>query len=158
MCLALMKSITLTEHPELYRLLKDGESLADFLELSPSEILLRWLNCELKNAGSSRMATKFTKDFSAPEILTTVLKHIEPECCTPAPRPAHQRAHRVSRPIASAGAAHPPTNTSAVRSDLSAKCSLANTSCNHPRASAIPVHLPSQRIGRGTALACGHTR
>jgi hypothetical protein len=80
-----MKLITLTEQPELYRLLKEGESLAAFLKMSPQEILLRWFSCELKNAGSSRMATKFTKEPSGSEILTTVLKHIEPECCTLAP-------------------------------------------------------------------------
>jgi hypothetical protein len=57
----------------------------DFLKLSSQEILLRWCSCELKNAGSSRMATKFTKDLSGSEILTTVLKHIEPEGCTLAP-------------------------------------------------------------------------
>jgi hypothetical protein len=81
MRLALMKSITLTKHPKPYPLLKEGKSLADFLKLSPQEILLRWLSCELKNASSSRMAAKFTKDLSRSEILTTVLKHIEPECC-----------------------------------------------------------------------------
>jgi hypothetical protein len=83
--LALMKSITLTEHPELYRLLKDGESLADFLKLSPEQILLRWLNYHLQNAGSPRVATNFTRDLSDSEILTTVLKQIAPECCTLAP-------------------------------------------------------------------------
>jgi hypothetical protein len=41
MRLAPMKSITRTEHPELYRLLEEGESLADFLKLFPQEILLR---------------------------------------------------------------------------------------------------------------------
>jgi hypothetical protein len=51
----------------------------------PQEILLRLLNCELKNAVSSRMATKFTKELSGSEIMTTVLKHIKPECCTLAP-------------------------------------------------------------------------
>jgi hypothetical protein len=81
-CLELMKSITLTEHPEFYRLLKEGESLAEFLKLSPEEILLRWLNCELKNAGSSRVATKFTKGLIDSEILTTVLKQIGSGCFT----------------------------------------------------------------------------
>jgi hypothetical protein len=85
MCLALMKSITLAEYPEFCRLLKKGEWLSDFFKLSPEEILLCWLNCQLKNAGSSRVATKFTKDLSDSEILTTVLKQIEPECCTLAP-------------------------------------------------------------------------
>jgi hypothetical protein len=83
--LALMKTITLTEHPELYRLLKEGETLADFLKLSPEEILLRWLNYHLKNAGSERVATNFTKDLSDSEILTIVLKQIAPECCTMKP-------------------------------------------------------------------------
>jgi hypothetical protein len=83
--LALMKSITLTEHPELYRLLKPGETLADFLKLSPEQILLRWLNYHLEKAGSSRTATNFTKDLSDSEILTTVLKQIAPEACTLAP-------------------------------------------------------------------------
>jgi hypothetical protein len=85
MRLALMRSITLIDHPELFRLLKEGESLADFFKLSPEEILLRWLDCELKNAGSPRMVTKFTKDLSDSKILTTVLKHIEPESCRLAP-------------------------------------------------------------------------
>jgi hypothetical protein len=48
MHLALMKLITLTEHPELYRLLKDGESLADFLKLSPKR------SCCIVSAASSR--------------------------------------------------------------------------------------------------------
>jgi hypothetical protein len=82
MRLALMKSITLTEHSELYGLLKEGESLVDFLKFSPEEILLRWLNCGLKSASSSRVVTKFTKELSDSEILTMVLKSIKPECCT----------------------------------------------------------------------------
>jgi hypothetical protein len=77
---ALMKSIALTEHPELFRLLKEGETLADFLKLSPEQILLRWLNYHLAAAGSSRVANNFTKDLTDSEILTTVLKQIAPEC------------------------------------------------------------------------------
>jgi hypothetical protein len=102
MRLVLIKSITLTEHPELYRLLKEGESLADLLKLSPEEILLRWLNCELKNVGSSRVATKFTKDLSDSEILTTVLKHIEPECCTLAPLRQNNVCQRADGMLAEA--------------------------------------------------------
>jgi hypothetical protein len=46
---------------------------------------LRWLNYQLKNAGSSRVATKVTKDLSDSDILTTVLKQIEPKCFMLAP-------------------------------------------------------------------------
>jgi hypothetical protein len=82
MRLALMKPITLTEHPELYGVLKDGESLVNFIKLSHEEILPRWLNWQLRNAGSSLVATKLTMDLSHSEILTRVLKQTEPECCT----------------------------------------------------------------------------
>lgn len=79
--LALLKNVALTAHPELFRLLKPGETLEDFLKLSPEQILLRWLNYHLQNAGSSRQATNFTKDLADSEILTIVMKQIAPECC-----------------------------------------------------------------------------
>ncbi|KAH0785115.1 fimbrin [Histomonas meleagridis] len=82
---SLLKDIQLTVHPELFRLLKPGETIEDLLKLKPEEILLRWLNYHLENAGSQRRATNFTKDLSDSEILTTVLKQIAPECCTMAP-------------------------------------------------------------------------
>jgi hypothetical protein len=78
--LALMKDIQLTEHPELFRLLKEGETIADLLKLSPEQILLRWLNYHLGKAGSNRVATNFTKDLSDSEILTIVLDQVAPEC------------------------------------------------------------------------------
>jgi hypothetical protein len=60
-------------------MLKEGESLAGFVRLSREEIMLHWLSCELMNAGTSPMATKFTKDLSDSEILTTVRRHIDPD-------------------------------------------------------------------------------
>ena len=35
----------------LSKLLKDGEELEDFMKLKPEEILKRWLNYHLANAG-----------------------------------------------------------------------------------------------------------
>jgi hypothetical protein len=66
--MALTRTINLTNHPELYRLLKDGETLADCIELSPETILLRWLNYHLKQAGSTRVATNFIKDLTIPKF------------------------------------------------------------------------------------------
>lgn len=83
--LSLVKDVSLAQHPELYRLLKPGETLEEFLKLSPEQILLRWLNYHLENAGNSRRATNFTTDLKDSEILTVVLKQIAPECCTLAP-------------------------------------------------------------------------
>ena len=82
---SLIKDIQLQAHPELFRLLNEGETLEQLLKLSPEQILLRWLNYHLKRAGSSRTATNFTKDLSDSEILTTVLTQIAPECCTNKP-------------------------------------------------------------------------
>jgi plastin-1 len=46
----LLSKIDIKLHPELYRLLEDGESLDQFLRLPPDQILLRWFNFHLKAA------------------------------------------------------------------------------------------------------------
>lgn len=46
----LLGKIDIKLHPELYRLLEDGETLEQFLRLPPEQILLRWFNYHLKNA------------------------------------------------------------------------------------------------------------
>ena len=82
---ALLRNIQLTATPELYRLLLENETIEDFMKMKPEHILLRWLNYHLSKAGSSRVATNFTKDLSDSEILTIVLNQIAPECCTMKP-------------------------------------------------------------------------
>ena len=46
----LLSKIDIKLHPELYRLLEDGETLEQFLRLPPEQILLRWFNFHLKAA------------------------------------------------------------------------------------------------------------
>ena len=46
-----MKAINLAECNEIYRLLKDGEELADLQKLKSEEILVRWMNFHLRAAG-----------------------------------------------------------------------------------------------------------
>jgi hypothetical protein len=50
----LLSKIDIKIHPELYRLLDDGETLEEFLRLPPDQILLRWFNYHLKAAGHKR--------------------------------------------------------------------------------------------------------
>lgn len=50
----LLSKIDIKHHPELYRLLDDGETLEEFLRLPPDQILLRWFNFHLKAAGWKR--------------------------------------------------------------------------------------------------------
>lgn len=81
----LLSKINLTQHPELYRLLEDDETLEEFLKLPPNEILLRWFNYHLKAAGWSRRVTNFSKDVSDGENYTVLLSQIKPDTCDRAP-------------------------------------------------------------------------
>ena len=44
----LFKQITISHVPGLVNLLRDGETLADLMKMSPEEILLRWVNHQLE--------------------------------------------------------------------------------------------------------------
>lgn len=47
--------------PALVALLKEGETLEDLMKLSPEELLLRWANFHLENAGWSKI-NNFSSD------------------------------------------------------------------------------------------------
>lgn len=50
----LLSQIDIKLHPELYRLCEEGETIEDLLRLTPDQILLRWFNYHLKQAGWPR--------------------------------------------------------------------------------------------------------
>jgi len=79
--LQLLNSINLKAHPELVRLLEEGEDLEDLLRLPPEQLLLRWFNYHLKNAGSKRRVTNFSGDVKDSECYTTLLHQIAPGTC-----------------------------------------------------------------------------
>ncbi|WFD02897.1 fimbrin [Malassezia obtusa] len=81
----LLSKIDLKHHPELYRLLEDGEELDDFLKLPPDQILLRWFNYHLKAAQWNRRVSNFSKDVSDGENYTILLKQIKPDVCDTKP-------------------------------------------------------------------------
>ena len=54
----LLSKIDIKLHPELYRLLEDGETLEEFLRLPPDQILLRWFNYHLKAANWPRRCVR----------------------------------------------------------------------------------------------------
>lgn len=45
------KTVTLKDVPEIMRLAKEGEELADLNKLAVEHILIRWMNFHLKAAG-----------------------------------------------------------------------------------------------------------
>ncbi|EYC08987.1 hypothetical protein Y032_0063g3467 [Ancylostoma ceylanicum] len=76
--IGLFNQIDLQHCPGLFRLLREGETLDDLRKLSPEEILMRWVNYHLENAGISRRLTNFTTDINDSEIYTHLLHQIAP--------------------------------------------------------------------------------
>ena len=94
----LLGKIDIKLHPELYRLLEDDETLEQFLRLPPEQILLRWFNYHLKNAGWGRRVNNFSGDVKDGENYTVLLNQLKPDICSRAPlqtRDLLQRAEEV---------------------------------------------------------------
>ncbi|KAK5452962.1 fimbrin [Exophiala xenobiotica] len=94
----LLGKIDIKLHPELYRLLEDDETLEQFLRLPPEQILLRWFNYHLKNAGWQRRVNNFSGDVKDGENYTVLLNQLKPDICSRAPlqtRDLLQRAEQV---------------------------------------------------------------
>ncbi|RMZ92024.1 hypothetical protein DV736_g753, partial [Chaetothyriales sp. CBS 134916] len=94
----LLGKIDIKLHPELYVLLEDGETLEQFLRLPPEQILLRWMNYHLKNAGWHRTVTNFSGDVKDGENYTVLLNQLSPALCSRAPLQTSdllQRAEQV---------------------------------------------------------------
>ncbi|KAI9636262.1 putative Fimbrin [Dioszegia hungarica] len=81
----LLSKIDIKIHPELYRLLDDGETLEEFLRLPPDQILLRWFNYHLKAAGHKRRVQNFSNDVKDGENYTVLLNQLKPDECSMAP-------------------------------------------------------------------------
>lgn len=50
-----LRSITLKDCPQLVKILEEGEELGDLLKLNPEQLLIRWFNYHLKNAGQPKI-------------------------------------------------------------------------------------------------------
>lgn len=61
----------------LIALLREGESLEDLMKLSPEELLLRWANYHLENAGCNKV-NNFSSDIKVWETLTNNSKTAAP--------------------------------------------------------------------------------
>ncbi len=77
----MLQKINLKNFPELVRLLNPGEQLSDLLKLSPEQLLLRWFNYHLKNAGYDKPITNFSGDIKDSEKYTILLNQLDKEKC-----------------------------------------------------------------------------
>jgi plastin-1 len=75
----LMSTISLKEHPELLRLLGEGEEMSDLMNQSPEQILLRWFNYQLEQAGSDRRVHNFGNDLKDGEAYSILLNRLAPD-------------------------------------------------------------------------------
>lgn len=98
----LLSKVDIKLHPELYRLLEDDETLEQFLRLPPEQILLRWFNYHLKNAGSNRRVSNFSKDVSDGENYTVLLNQLQPEYCDLKPLQTSDLLQRAEQVLANA--------------------------------------------------------
>lgn len=71
--MALTRAIDLQHCPEIFRLLKEGEEIKDLKKLKPEEILIRWINYHLNEAGETRRVENLGKDLNDSFALTHVL-------------------------------------------------------------------------------------
>jgi len=75
------QAINLKDCNEIFRLLKDGEELADLMKLPPEEILKRWVNYHLAKAGEAPV-NNLGKDLADSQKLMIVLNQLDPANCS----------------------------------------------------------------------------
>ncbi|KAF5336359.1 hypothetical protein D9611_006595 [Ephemerocybe angulata] len=81
----LLAQVDIKLHPELYRLCEEDETIEDLLRLTPDQILLRWFNYHLKQAGWQRRVNNFSRDVKDGENYTVLLNQLKPDQCSRAP-------------------------------------------------------------------------
>jgi hypothetical protein len=77
----LMKDINLKSHPQLIRLLKEGETFGDLLKLPKEDLLLRWFNFHLTAAGHPDHITNFSGDIKDSVKYTVLLNQLNKVKC-----------------------------------------------------------------------------
>jgi hypothetical protein len=77
--IGLLAHINLKECSGLALLLEEGETLQDLLALPAEQLLIRWVNYHLKQAGTNRTISNFSGDIKDSECYTILLKQIAPQ-------------------------------------------------------------------------------
>uniref|UniRef100_A0A3Q3S5Q9 Plastin-3 n=1 Tax=Mastacembelus armatus TaxID=205130 RepID=A0A3Q3S5Q9_9TELE len=76
--IGLFADIELSRNEALAALLRDGETLEDLMKLSPEELLLRWANFHLENAGWKKI-NNFSSDIKDSRAYFHLLNQISPK-------------------------------------------------------------------------------
>jgi plastin-3 len=76
--IGLLAAINLVHHKELVALLEEGETLEELMQLSPEQILIRWVNYQLNKAQCGRQISNFTGDIKDSVAYIHLLNQIAP--------------------------------------------------------------------------------
>uniref|UniRef100_A0A669B434 Lymphocyte cytosolic protein 1 (L-plastin) n=1 Tax=Oreochromis niloticus TaxID=8128 RepID=A0A669B434_ORENI len=76
--IGLFADIELSRNEALIALLRDGESLEDLMKLSPEELLLRWANYHLEEAGCGKI-NNFSNDIKDSKAYYNLLNQVAPK-------------------------------------------------------------------------------
>uniref|UniRef100_A0A673CQB6 Plastin-2 n=1 Tax=Sphaeramia orbicularis TaxID=375764 RepID=A0A673CQB6_9TELE len=76
--IGLFADIELSRNEALIALLRDGESLEDLMKLSPEELLLRWANYHLEEAGCPKI-NNFSSDIKDSKAYYNILNQVAPK-------------------------------------------------------------------------------
>uniref|UniRef100_A0A674HZN6 Lymphocyte cytosolic protein 1 n=1 Tax=Terrapene triunguis TaxID=2587831 RepID=A0A674HZN6_9SAUR len=76
--IGLFADIELSRNEALIALLREGESLEDLMKLSPEELLLRWANYHLENAGCNKI-NNFSSDIKDSKAYYHLLDQVAPK-------------------------------------------------------------------------------
>ncbi|XP_070566512.1 plastin-3-like [Ptychodera flava] len=74
----LFAKIDLQHNPGLFRLLQEGEDPEQLLKVSPEDLLIRWVNYQMEQAGHPRRIHNFSSDIKDSEVYTYLLNQIAP--------------------------------------------------------------------------------
>lgn len=89
--LRLLENISLHKHPEIVRLLGDGENLQEFYSRPKEDILMMWVNWHLAAADSELRIYNFTSDLQDCTVYNVLLQNLDKEHTTQALEPDLKR-------------------------------------------------------------------
>eukprot|EP01112_Ceratiomyxa_fruticulosa_P015197 TRINITY_DN4446_c0_g1_i2.p1 TRINITY_DN4446_c0_g1~~TRINITY_DN4446_c0_g1_i2.p1 ORF type:complete len:735 (+),score=148.62 TRINITY_DN4446_c0_g1_i2:1822-4026(+) len=86
--LDLLSKVSVQEHPELCQLISGGSntlepmSLQQMSQIAPEQVLLRWINHHLKNAGYNKTVSNFSNDIQDGSVYTVLMNQISNGHCS----------------------------------------------------------------------------
>ncbi|KAI6647359.1 Fimbrin [Oopsacas minuta] len=77
--IGLFSKIDLKGNPGFFRLLQEGETIQDLMKLPPDQLLIRWVNYQMDEAGHPEKHIKnFTSDIKDSEVYTYLINQVAP--------------------------------------------------------------------------------